>query len=291
MSDKVFNALMSVDQANLSVAQSLTQVTDALKTNGRELDIHKAKGQANRSAILSAVQANIAQYDSLIQSGIGAQDAARAYDQNTAALERQLRKAGLTKNEIDGLIGKYRKVPDKVNTLMAVQGLTDAINGLAQLIRQINGIHDKTVTITTRYTKIGGTGPYANKPMPNEFGGIRRFELGGAFPVGSAGIVSGGGPYAIFGEPGTGANTEGFLPKRGISRMAAGGLLSEMAGWYGYGLAGGAAMGRGGAGGGQAVNLTVNLVAPDGSVLHRQLVRFALDTNRTPAQLFPASNR
>lgn len=259
----VFNALMSIDRANLSVAQSLTQVTQAIKANGKHLDLLTSKGQANRSAVLDAVSANMQLYTAQINSGVSAQDAAAAYDSNTAALERTLRKAGVAQSEIDGLIGKYRKIPSKVNTLLAIQGLTDAINGLADLIRRINGLHDKTVTITTRYTKIGA-GPFANKPIPNEYGGIRHFASGGALPVGSAGIVSGGGPYAMFGEPGTGANTEGFLPERGISRMAAGGLLDTMAGWYGYGVVD---HGRRAGGGVVAVTATLQVTGDGDSAL------------------------
>src|SRR5436305_15160617 len=83
---------------------------------------------------------------------MSAQDAAAANDANTAALERQLLEAGLTQKEIDGLIGKYRSLPAKVDTDIAMNGLTEAINGLADLIRQINGIPThKTTSVDIVY--------------------------------------------------------------------------------------------------------------------------------------------
>ncbi len=238
MTDAVLNALMSVDQANLSVSQSLLNVSAALKENKDSLDVHKQAGIDDRSAILGAVQANIQQYDALIQSGIGADDATAAYEANTAALERQLRKAGLTAGQIDGLIGKYRGVPGNVNTALAVKGLTDAINNLSDLLRLINGIDGRVATsrIVTIHEVSYVQTNHGKALLPDRYGGIQRFALGGAFSVGSAGIVAGGGPYAMFGEPGTGASTEGFLPQRGISRASAAGLLSTMAGWYGMGV-------------------------------------------------------
>jgi hypothetical protein len=284
MSDKVFNGLMSVDQANLSVAQSLTQVTDALKTNGRELDISKAKGQANRSAVLSAVQANIAQYDSLIQSGIGAQDAARAYDQNTAALERQLRKAGLTKSEIDGLIGKYRNVPDKVNTLIAVQGLTDAINRLTNLIEHLNGLDGQRFNtyVVTHYSSTGqqtsgGTGQSRGSGLA--YGGTVIPAANGM----AYGIYPASNPPLIkFAEPQTRGET--LIPNYGIPAARGLALADYAASHYGGRVTGG------GSGGG-TINLNATFVLPSGEVVHKQLVRYALDTNRMPSQLFPASSR
>jgi len=148
MSDKLFNSMMDSDHALLGVAESLTKVSDSFKQNGKQLDIHTEKGQANREAILAQVDANIKAYDVAIASGAGADVAAKAYDANTQALERQMRQAGLTQAQIDGLVGKYATVPDKVNTNIATQGLTDAINNLNDLLRLLNGLPPlKKVTV------------------------------------------------------------------------------------------------------------------------------------------------
>lgn len=140
--DKQLGAIMDADRATLSWAESLTALHKAMQLNGKDININHAKGQQNREAILASVQANIKLYDTMIQTGASALDAADAYDKNQAALRRQLKAAGLTKAQIDGLIGSYDKVPDQVNTDMAVAGLVQAISGLIQvdtLLADLNG--------------------------------------------------------------------------------------------------------------------------------------------------------
>lgn len=153
MSIKVLDTTMSLDQATLHFDESLTQVGETLKKNRNALNEHSAKGQEDVSVILAGVSANIAVYKANVQAGIGAEAAASAYDAGTAALERQLRQSGLTQASIDQLIGKYRGVPKKVDTDIAINGLTDAINSLGDLIAQINHIdgHNYHSTVTVDY--------------------------------------------------------------------------------------------------------------------------------------------
>lgn len=233
MADKVFSSMMNLDQANLSVASSLVHVSDALKKNKRDLSLHTDAGIADRQAILSAVSANMQQYDSLIQAGVSAEDAAAAYDQNTAALERQLRKAGMTKQEIDGLIGKYKQVPDKVNTNIAMQGLTDAINNLADLIAGLNGINNRHVqTYVDQYVRVhqGGSGPSANKPIPYAMGGVAIPAMNGL--AYGAGIYPASNPPLIkFAEPQTRGET--LIPNYGIPAQRGLALADYAASHYG----------------------------------------------------------
>jgi ribosome-associated translation inhibitor RaiA len=172
MSDKLFGALMGMDQATLGFAESQTKLSQSLDENGRHLDIHTEKGQANREAILAAIQANIQLYDQNIQSGMSATDAAAAFDTNTAALERQLTKAGMTKDEIDGLIGKYKKVPPGVDTDIALHGLTDAINDLDDMLARVNhlsGTH--YINMVTEYENAKHSGPAPNEAQGHADGG------------------------------------------------------------------------------------------------------------------------
>jgi hypothetical protein len=155
MSLKVLNTTMELDRATLSWDQSLLSLGDALKANGRSLDEHSAKGVANREAILSVVQANISAYRANVDAGMGADQASAAYDANTRALEKQLRQAGFNQAAIDGLIGKYRSVPNKVSTDIAMNGLTESINRMTALIAYLNHVDGyqayASVTITEQY--------------------------------------------------------------------------------------------------------------------------------------------
>jgi hypothetical protein len=238
MSDRVLNAMLSLDQASLTFAQSLTQVSQAIRQNGHELDIHTEKGQANRSAVLSAVAANIRQYDALIQAGVGAQDAAAAYDQNTAALVHQMRQAGLTQGQIDGLIGKYRNVPDQVNTDIILHGLTQAISDLNTTLRLINGIpaqRTSNINVVTHYSTIGGLPGLTSTAAllhHQAKGGVVAYAAGGVDYKASSGILAPSDPGTILaGEPQTGG--EAFVPRMGISNERGLALANVAAGWHG----------------------------------------------------------
>ena len=232
MADKVFNAFMSIDQANLSVAESLTKVSDSFKENGRELDIHTARGQANREAVLSAVQANMKMYDTNIATGMSAQDAAAAYDKNTQALRDQLHAAHLTDAQINDLIGRYATVPDDVNTNIQANGLTQAIDDLNDLIRKLNGLPPlKTITIDIwQRNHTSGVADF-REHHGERWGGAYTHAASGLLNLRDASIYSTASParYA-FAEPATGG--EAFVPKYG-DRMRSMSILSEAASWYG----------------------------------------------------------
>lgn len=230
MVKKIFTASMNLDQALLSVHDSLNQVRDAFHENGKAIDTYSAKGISNRRVVLGAVQANMELYQAQIAAGASATDAAADYDANTAALEKQLRKAHLTQGEIDGLIGKYKKVPANVNTAIAMQGLTDAINGLANLIRLINGIKSKDVYVRvhqTLFNETTGRRVTGSSRNPNDGAkGAIRMQEGGA-------LVAPSNPGTfLFAEPQTGG--EAFIPLRGITQSRAMGLAQVVGNNYGF---------------------------------------------------------
>lgn len=186
--DKLFTEMMNADEATLKWQESLNTLSDTLKQNGLGIDRHthlismnSEAGLKNREAILAAVQANEQQYQAMIASGISAQDAASAYDDNTEALKRQLRNAGYTSAQVEDLIGKYERVPDKVDTAMAVQGLTAALDNLGNLISYINHINGQTFGFTIK----------ANVYDPSGLTRNREFAHGGIVGAATGGVRSG----------------------------------------------------------------------------------------------------
>lgn len=152
MTDHLLGALLSSDNATSAFNKSLVTLGDTLVANGGHLSAHVASlkktetgAQQNKDAVLAVVQANLQVYDSQIAVGISAEDAAKKYDANTTALKDQLHAAGYTKTQIHNLIGEYENVPDKVDTSIAVEGLTDAITDLDTLLRQLLGLPPKKV--------------------------------------------------------------------------------------------------------------------------------------------------
>jgi ABC-type transporter Mla subunit MlaD len=155
--NKLFSATMGLDQATLRFKESLTQLSETFNRHDHSIDTNTKKGQENVAAIYSAVTANQELYQRMVAAGSTAEQAAAAYDKNTQALETQLYKAGLTSQQIDGLIGKYRNVPDKVNTDIAMHGLESALNGLEDVLRLINGLPPrKDIYVYTHTGIVGG---------------------------------------------------------------------------------------------------------------------------------------
>jgi hypothetical protein len=261
MADKVFNAMVSADRASLTLHESLTRLSESFKTNGKSIDINTSKGQANREAVLAAVGANIQFYDTMIKSGYSAKQASDAYDQNTAALEAQLRKAGLTKVQISALIGEYRKVPAKVDTDIAMNGLAQALNDLNELLRRLNGLPSlKKITVETIHIDTRHATPYAK-------GG---FWSGRAAADGM--FLAPSDPGTILaGEPQT--RGEWLIPQDGISQQRAEYLVGSAAAAHGLSLAR-SVPAMGGGWGGMATPVS----GPDNSVhLTVQAMRANLD--------------
>lgn len=288
MVNKLFTATMNLDQAVLGVAESLTRLDEVMDKNGKTLDIHTAKGQANREAIYAAVTANMQLYQSQLSAGMSAEDAAAAYGENTAALERQLQKAHLTQGEIDGLIGKYRDIPKKVDTDIAIHGLTDAIDRLNETIRLINGIHDKTVTITVK--QYGDLPRGQSRGGGIAHGGIRKAAEGLIVPPSDPGTL-------IMGEPVTGG--EAYIPLKGISQTRAMSLAQIVGDNYGFSVSSRSTghaemrstgqMDRGGGGGGMPKELVLNATFLDpmtGDVMRKTAIRWSIDRGRNPADFF-----
>jgi hypothetical protein len=183
--DKVMSTTMGLDQATLGLAESETRMADSVRQNGTSLDIHTAKGQANREAILGMVSANQQSFDANIRAGMGAEQARAAYEDNTRAIEASMRAAGFNQQAIDGMIGKYRSVPANIATDIELHGLTEAIHGLDDTLRKINGLDGRVanVGVTTTYTttyRTNGTPAMGFSRYPGEaHGGITGAASGG----------------------------------------------------------------------------------------------------------------
>lgn len=228
--DKVINGVMGMDQAALSFEESQGRLNEAVKKNGTELDIQTHAGQNNREAVLSVVTANMQLFDMMLKTGFSADQATDAYNQNTQALENQMRNLHFTQEQIDQLIGKYRNVPNDVKTDIETNGLTEAINGLNDLIRRLNGLDGRVARMTVeevhRTTYVNGT-----SPAPSQFfhglahGGISGAAGGG--PRGNWTWVGEQGPELVKLAPGSTVIPSGQSKRMGARGMAGGGLVGS----------------------------------------------------------------
>lgn len=227
--DNVYGRTMAAQQADDAWQTSMLDLKDAIAQNGHSLDGHTRAGIANREAILKAIQTAKDHRDALIADGDSAAAANDEFNKNVATLEALAVKAGLSKKELDKLVGNYTITITTTNVV-------------------------KTVDLS------GGTG------KAGTIGNVRGFYAGGG-PVkaGETYVVGDAGKPELF-VSGTDGYVFPEVPKPGMPAPRGGG---------------------GSRGGGSRQTLVVQLVTPYGKILHEQLVDFAVDTGRTPAQLFP----
>lgn len=229
MVGKLFAATMGLQQANISFAESLLNIKDAADRNGKSLTANTHKAYDNQKAILASVSANMELYQAQISAGMSAEQAAANYDTNFEATMRAAKAAGFSKSQVAALTAQYKGVPKNVNTAIAMQGLTNAINGLADLIREINGI-DRNITVTTHFRQDGSPSNLRGQSRAGGQGigaqGAIRMDQGAA-------IVAPSNPGTfLFAEPQTGG--EAFIPLRGIAQSRAMGLAQVVGNNYGF---------------------------------------------------------
>jgi hypothetical protein len=180
MTDKLLDAMLGVEHNAIDFEQSLDDMSESLKKNGKNFDIHSQKGRDNMLAILGVVESNKKIYDTMIAGGSTVEEATKMWDINTDALRKQLKQAGLTDKKIDELIGTYTRVPGDVNTDIRAHGVEDAINNLARLIGEINGIPlYKVFTMKMVVTGAVDTIMAAARAQFHASGGIQTAASGG----------------------------------------------------------------------------------------------------------------
>jgi hypothetical protein len=270
MSDKLLNAMQGVDNATLGIHRSLSDLDDALKKNGLNFDENTRKGQDNVGAILQAEAANQRLYDQQIQNGISADVATRAYDANSAALRQQLRDAGATDRQVTDLTGAYAAVPDDVQTDIAANGLTSALNNIGSLLARLNGLNgnDYGFTVTERHVY---ESDYVSHSRGEQQPG--KYALGGVMIPAARGLSYGiypvsNPPLIKFAEPQTGGET--LIPNRGIPAARGLALADYAASNYG-----GRVVGGGGGWGGGA--MTINVVVTDDTGRQLKVIRKMVD--------------
>lgn len=221
--DKVFGITMSVQEANDGLAKSLNDLSDAVAKNGKTFEGNSKEALANRDAVRNEEKAILAVRDANIAAGMSVDDANAKYEAQQQALRNLLASYGLTKQQIDDLIGAYSKVPDKVDTKINTPGLGSASNGVAALNYQLGQLHDKQVLIETHYKYVFDN-PNSRAPgSAQAHGGIRRAQFGMIIPPSN--------PGTLVGEPQTGG--EAMIPLQGITQGRAAELGKIAMGGYG----------------------------------------------------------
>jgi hypothetical protein len=257
LTSKILDSMFAMDDATIKWQESLAKLDDTAKKNGTSLDVlnektgrYNDKALANEKTLIASAKANADLYEQNLKSGMAASDAAAIYEKNTETLRKQAIAAGFNAKEVDNLIGKYGKVPERVQTILATIGLTNALDHLAQILIDFKSLNDKEFktkyTVTTEYI-VKHTGTSGGKEGGASYsygmarGGIRKAATGLIIPPSDPGTV-------LTGEPQTGG--ELLLPMKGITQDRAYQLIQAVAPGYGLNVSRG--------GGGMPTGLTVS---------------------------------
>ncbi len=137
--EQIHNAL-TADQWK----DSLVNLTATIKGNGKTLDDNTVKGRANRDAILNQVDALLTNTDAAVanaqKTSAGMDKIAPKYQAQWKAIETAGIKAGLSKAQVDHLIGAYQQVPASVTTVInqvAIDAALQKARDLRTLYQQL----------------------------------------------------------------------------------------------------------------------------------------------------------
>lgn len=151
-----FGAELAAMDANIAYEASLDNIKEVLKGTSDNLNINTAEGRENVGAVNESIKAAIRNRDAIIKQTGSVQEGNRVYGEQIERLRGVLKNAGLTKGEIEKLIGAYDNIPPEVSTTVAVPGLAAALSNAQALARTLSSIRSQQ--IQTRRAGSGGAG-------------------------------------------------------------------------------------------------------------------------------------
>ncbi|MFE7869769.1 phage tail tape measure protein [Micromonospora humida] len=131
--DKLFNGYLSIDRANLKYQQGLKSLHDELTDGARTLKTNTEAGQDNVAAVLDQIEKIKDLRDARLAQGETLDVVNGKYVRDLDGLRKTLLQLGYNRAAVDDLIGKYREVPEQVQTEVSApgaKGATSAVDGL-----------------------------------------------------------------------------------------------------------------------------------------------------------------
>lgn len=105
---ELFATQLGLDNATLRWNEDLLRLRQTFAENGRTLAENTEAGLENRRMVLTMIQDAIAVADAVLAETGSQERANQVYLERIALLRELLRQMGLTKQQIDGLVGEYR---------------------------------------------------------------------------------------------------------------------------------------------------------------------------------------
>ncbi|MEV3988256.1 phage tail tape measure protein [Streptomyces sp. NPDC049837] len=176
--EKLSDALKALNGVAIDAAQkeiafrdSLSSLSEAVKENGKSLDVTTEKGRAVKGAFLDAADAAMAHAQSVAEQQGSVEAGNAVLAANVAALRSAMGAAGFTEKQINALTGAYAQLPATAVTNVTAPGAVAATREINALYMQIAGLQPgKTVTIkapTAAAIKELRAAGYAVTAIPN----------------------------------------------------------------------------------------------------------------------------
>lgn len=236
--EELNGAAINFAEAEIQAEEQIDALSASLKENGLALNkqgsdfaISTEKGRENKQAMLdligTAADAAQAKYE---ETG-SVEQASAVYDRYISQLRATLSQAGMTKAQIDALIGTYARMPALKETEIRAKGVYESQAAVDVLKRKIDALKSKNIYVngTVRWTAEGDLQVPGGKILERRHGGV-------AIPMAEGGLrdaaiyPASNPPLYQFAEPETGG--ELFLPRRGDESRGRQ-LLAVAASWYG----------------------------------------------------------
>lgn len=143
----VYSANLKLYASETSVEAALADATKAAKENGRTLDVHSAKGRANREAITNVAGAARAYYDQLVANNGLTPATVAAGNRLRSNFVATAQKMGATSAQAQRLADEILGIPSSKKTTVSAN--TSAAQAkLYALQNQIDALRGKTVRIS-----------------------------------------------------------------------------------------------------------------------------------------------
>lgn len=131
--DDLFDRYMTSDQAAMKYKETLISTNEELKKGSKTLSVNSDEGRKNRRSVLSMIDAINDQRTANINNNMSVEEADGKYRTQIETLGKTMKKMDFTTEAIEGMLGKYREIPDKVNTKVTVTGDSVVRNKLISL--------------------------------------------------------------------------------------------------------------------------------------------------------------
>jgi hypothetical protein len=177
--DALFGVQKSLDEANTAVQATADDLSRSLRENGHSFNENTQRGRDNAAAARANAEAIVDSTIAFRANNHSVQESAARHRFLVSGLRDTLRAAGLTKGEIERLIGSYARVPRRLLSQISQIGADAVISDLQRIYIEAQRAADAVRQIGG---SLAGGGTYGG---PRAAGGP--VESGGMYLVGERG--------------------------------------------------------------------------------------------------------